>query len=102
MLIEVLTEASPRFQIRLHGSNLVEHHGGDLTGKMMDELPSTERRRLVIESFTQVATADEPVHTHRKFLLDNKWVEYEAIILPLSNDGTIINMLLVGQVYARG
>jgi hypothetical protein len=66
---------------------------------MIDELPDTERRRLVIRTFTEVVTTGEPVHGHRKLLLDGRWARYETIVLPLSSDGARINMLLVGQIY---
>ena len=101
MLVDVFGEAPLRFRIRLHGTNLFLRHGGELTGKIIDELPATERRELVIQTFTQVASTGEPLHAHRKFLLDRRWTQYETLVLPLSKDGGTINMLLVGQIYAE-
>jgi hypothetical protein len=100
MLVDVLDGEPPRFRIRLHGCNLFQHQGGELTGRMLDELPATERRELVTRTFIEVATAGEPVQRYREFLLDGRWAQYEAVLLPLSSDGVHVNMLLVGQIYA--
>ena len=100
MLVDVLDGEPPRFRIRLHGCNLFQHQGGELTGKMLDELPATERRELVTRTFIEVATAGEPVQRDRKILLDGRWARYEAVLLPLSSDGAKVNMLLVGQIYS--
>ena len=99
MLVDVVEGDPLRFRIRLHGCNLFQHQGGELTGKMLDELPATERRELVTRTFTEVATVGEPVQRYRKFLLDRRWAQYEAVLLPLSSDGLKVNMLLVGQIY---
>jgi len=40
MLVDVIDGAPPRFRIRLHGTNLAERAGHEITGKMLDELPS--------------------------------------------------------------
>jgi hypothetical protein len=101
MLVDVLDDESLRFHIRLHGCNLFQHHGGELTGKMLDELPATERRELVTQTFTQVATTGEPMQAYREFVLDDRWAQYEAVVLPLSSDGLRVNMLLVGQIYSN-
>jgi hypothetical protein len=101
MLVDVERAASLRFRIRLHGSNLLVHHGGELTGKMMDELPDTERRKLVIQTFTDVAITGEPQSVCRAFVLDKRNARYESVILPLSADGISVNMLLVGQFYTK-
>lgn len=100
MLVDVLGAMAIRFRIRLHGTNLVWRHGSEMTGKMLDEMPDTERRELVQQTFLQVVTTGEPPHAHRKRLLDSRWARYESVVLPLSSDNTNVNMLLVGQVYA--
>ncbi len=42
MLVDVIDGAPPRFRIRLHGTNLAERAGHEITGKMLDELPEND------------------------------------------------------------
>src|ERR1700730_16226014 len=60
MLVDVIEGSPPRFRIRLHGSNLSERAGYELTGKMLDELPESDFRKQVRERWTEVATTGEP------------------------------------------
>jgi hypothetical protein len=71
-----------------------------MTGKMLGDLPVTEFRNLAVESFTAVATSGEPLHGHRDRVLDGRLRQYETVILPLSNDGNRVNMLMIGMIYA--
>jgi len=99
ILVDVLGGEPPRFRVRLHGSNLSRRHGYELTGKMLDELPVSEQRDLAHRSFTSVAQSGIPLHAHRDLWLNNRRVRYETIVLPLSSDGTAIDMLLVGLIH---
>ncbi len=60
ILVDVLPEKPPRFRIRLHGTELARRAGYELTGKMLDELPSTEFRTLAQRSFATTATSGRP------------------------------------------
>jgi len=98
ILIDVLRDPM-RFRIRLHGTELARRAGYDLTGKMLDELPITEFRTLAVTSFTKVAETGQIHHAQRDRVLDNRRYAYETLMLPLSNDGQTVNMLLVGLRY---
>ena len=99
ILVDVLPETPPRFRIRLHGTDLARRAGYELTGKMLDELPSTEFRTLARRSFTTVVTTRAPFHSIRNRVLDSKPKRYEALMLPLSRDGDGVDMLLIGLRY---
>jgi len=99
ILADVLDETPPRFRIRLHGTNLSERTGFDLTGKMLEEMPAPEFRDLARRSFGKVARTREPLHTVAERLLDGRNQRYEAIILPLSGDGERVDRLLIGMIY---
>jgi hypothetical protein len=73
----------------------------DVTGTVLDELPATEFRVLVRQSFTSVVKTGQPFHANRERILDDQPYRYETIILPLSNGGAAVDMLLVGMVYAN-
>lgn len=101
LLVDVIGNAPPDFRIRLHGSNLASRHGYDLTGKLLDELPLAEQRDRARQTFTTVVATGEPLHGHRDRVFAESWQRqsYETVVLPLSNDGTTINMLLVGLIH---
>jgi hypothetical protein len=100
ILVDVIEGSPPRFRIRLHGSNLSERAGYELTGKMLDELPESEFRTQVRERWTEVATTGEPRHCDRNLhVFDSRSYHYESIVLPLSADGETVNMELVALIY---
>jgi hypothetical protein len=100
ILIDVVESDPPGFFIRLHGTNLVNRAGYELTGKMLNDLPITEFRQLAMQTFTRVATTGEPFHGNRDRVLDERSRRYETLILPLSKDGKRVDMLLAGLIYA--
>jgi hypothetical protein len=101
MLVDVIEGAPPRFRIRLHGTNLAERAGYEITGKMLDELPQNEFRTVVRERWTEVATTGQPLHCLRDSEMDGRIYRYESIVLPLSADGERVNMELVGLIHAE-
>jgi hypothetical protein len=101
ILIDVIEGSAPQFRIRLHGSNLSERVGFDLTGKMLDALPHPEFRELTRQSFTKVAKTKKPLHAYRDRVLDDRRRHYETLILPLSSDGDRVDLILCGLFYAH-
>ena len=98
MLVDVIGEEPFRFRIRLHGTNLAERSGSDITGEMLDQLPENERG-LVGQRCTEVATKGQPLHCRSNSELDGRLFRYECIILPLSADGKKVNMELVAVIH---
>lgn len=99
ILVDVIEGDPPRFRIRLHGTNLTERVGYELTGKLLDELPQIEFRELSRLSFTKVSNTGKPLQARRDRILDERPRRYETIILPLSSDGTRVDMLICGLIY---
>jgi hypothetical protein len=99
ILVDVLDEIPPRFRIRLHGTNLSQRVGYELTGKMLDELPVTEFRALAQQSFARVATTGTATHGRRDRIIDGRFARYETVIMPLSDDGKRVDRLIVGLIY---
>lgn len=99
MLVDVVGGDPPDFRIRLHGSSLVVRHGYELTGKMLDELPIPEQRDRARQTFSTVVATGEPLHSNRDQLFGDRLRRYEAIVLPLSNNGATVDMLLVGLIH---
>jgi hypothetical protein len=98
MLIDVLRDPL-RFRVRLHGSDLVSRDAHDLTGKLLDDLPRTDFNLLVIERCNSLVATGEPTLVHLDRMLDGRHRRYEAIWLPLSDDGSNVTMLLCALIY---
>jgi hypothetical protein len=98
VLLDVFYEPL-RFRFRLHGTELVEHAGYDLTGKMVDDLPDTANRAVLLERCHGLIDAREPLVVVRERQLGKRVFGYEAVWMPLSNDGRTISMLMGGIVY---
>ena len=98
ILIDVL-RAPLRFRFRLYGTALAHRAGYELTGRMLDELPATEFRAFVEESFTKVVETGTPRWALRERVMDSKQYRYETLLLPLSRDGELVDMLLIGMRY---
>jgi hypothetical protein len=99
ILVDVLAETPLRFRIRLHGTNLVQRVGYELTGKMLDDLPVNDFRRLAQQSFTEAVTTATPLAGYRDRVIDGRLARYETVILPMSGDGERVDMLLIGLIY---
>lgn len=100
ILVEIVAGERLGFRIRLHGTNLVQRAGYELTGKMLNELPISQFRQLAMDTFTHVATTGKPFRVYRDRVLDDRTHRYETVMLPLSSDGERVDMLLVGLIYA--
>jgi|SRR4051812_32065761 hypothetical protein len=83
-----------RFSFRLDGSRHVERFGFDLTGRSLDDFPYPEMRQAIYESYREVVDGRVPRRYYRDLESSGRWFRYETLILPLSNDGERINMLI--------
>jgi hypothetical protein len=100
VLLEVLYEPL-RFRYRLMGSTLAARRGVDLTGKMLDDNPDPELRRGLIKLNTSVIETRRPQTSEYRIsnLEMGRSYNYDALNLPLSNDGVTINMIISGSAY---
>ena len=97
-LIEVLRDPL-RFRFRLFGSNIALLLGRDLTGQTLDALPDPDYRELVRSHCAEVAERRAP--TLRRYCrkpVGDRVLNLEMLVLPLGEDETRVDMLLVGGV----
>ena len=66
---------------------------------MLDSSRIPQIRHLIIKTFTEVVQSRRPLNAVRDLFLDGRTRRYEALSLPLSDDGERINMLLVATEY---
>ena len=93
MLADVLTDP-PGFRYRLSGTGIAGVHGEELTGLTPLDLKPAEYGRLIDRHYRQCVSERKPLlhliildSTHRSRA-------YARLLLPLSNDGEQINMLM--------
>jgi hypothetical protein len=98
MLVDVLRDPL-RFRVRLHGAEMVQQAGYDLTGKLVDELPIAAYRDYVRARCEGLVSTGEPLVVHRNRSLDGRVRTYEALWLPFSDDGNDVSMLLCAIIY---
>jgi hypothetical protein len=98
LLIDVLDDP-PRFRFRLHGSELAARAGYDMTGKLVDELPNTVNRALLLERCRRLVETRQPLAAIDERILGQRYHGYEVVWLPLAADGEHIDMLMAGLVY---
>jgi len=84
-----------RFLYRLQGSGMTRYLGFDITGKFMDEAPNRAWAALACKHLEEVATTGVPsVASHFDQLVDDHLWNLEALVLPISRDGTTLDMLI--------
>lgn len=99
MLIDVRHEPL-RFRFRLYGTGLLDRHRAiDMTGKDLEEHPRPEFRAYLRQQWSETIARGAPTHGFFDRLVDEDLRRFESLRLPLSSDGTTIDMLLVCAVF---
>lgn len=98
LLLDVLRDP-PGFRFRVHGTNLAQRAGFDMTGKTMDEYPDPEYAKVALRSFSTAVETRRPFARINERTIEGRAYGYEALHLPLSSDGEHVDMLLVGLIY---
>lgn len=101
MLVEVLPEG--RYRYRLIGTNNVVEHGVNATGRYLDEvLPGPEYKAHVLALYDECVRSRRGLYSECLFLSPrrrNPERHTKVLFLPLSEDGGVVNMVLVAQVF---
>lgn len=84
------------FVFRVHGVDLVELYGVDLTGKALSEAGSAVEA-VVLDEYRSVVDEKAPLFVKRHHAQPEKdFVGVSKLILPLSSDGETVDMILFG------
>jgi hypothetical protein len=100
MLVDVLRDPQ-RFRVRLHGCNLVARMNYDMTGKLLDHVPRPEYRAYVLDRCRGLVENGEPLLILHDLVLDGWISRYEALWLPLSDDGVHVDLLICAIIYGE-
>ena len=85
------------FRFRLLGTGITERMGRDSTGRTLREVYASARPHVLkwmLDAYTAIVTLKRPVY-HRGTLgvVNKKFVSFEAIHMPLSEDGEQVSLL---------
>lgn len=95
ILIDVIPP-SGRLRVRLVGTWIVNQFGRDYTGRYLDEIDFGEAQDEIVREYSAAAAAAYPVCSdHRYRNLGGQIYDIERLILPLSEDGERVSMLLI-------
>jgi hypothetical protein len=84
-----------RFRYRLVSTSLTERLGYEMTGKFLDEIPETEMRAYTERLYLAAVAKAAPVHVRDAAMIDGRRWKHEALVLPLSSDGSSVDMLMI-------
>jgi len=98
LITEVVGETR-RFRYRLVGSEIAKRLGRDSTNKYLDELYPASDHERVASSFRQVVTSRRPMRMTGEVLFSPRtWLTFEALDLPLSQNGVDVNMIVTRTI----
>jgi hypothetical protein len=88
-----------RFWFRLVGTGVAEDYGEDMTGRYVDEIDLDDVEEQILDDYRSAVTNARPVYSRMDYVKDDgRHMSYERLLLPLSSDGMLVDMLLGGAV----
>jgi hypothetical protein len=91
-----------QYRIRLDGVNLVQFYTSSREGKGVEALTSEEERRIVLPQYMTVLERKQPAYYETQFVTSEGIVTSQRkLLLPLSEDGQRVNMVLGGIYFDR-
>ncbi|MGE0119146.1 MAG: PAS domain-containing protein [Dongiaceae bacterium] len=96
MLVDVL-QAPLRLRYRLIGTHVVAASGEDRTGRFFDDVSFFRIHPAAMQQFETVAATGRPLCSLEPFtnFVNGTTYEVDRLILPLSSDGGLVDMLVV-------
>ena len=89
-------EGERRFRLRLVGSWWAALTGFELTGTWADDWPQANLRKLTMDTYDRVIARRGPLLAARNAWVDERKLSYEILLLPLSEDGARVSMIVTG------
>ena len=100
VLLDVLYEPL-RFRYRLVGAGLAGVRGYDLTGKFVHDHPDPEYRAFMLARYREVIERRRVTADACCLEFDGKLRAYQALRIPLSEDGETVTMIAAAVVIDR-
>ncbi|HVY99653.1 MAG TPA: PAS domain-containing protein [Dongiaceae bacterium] len=85
-----------RYRLRLVGSFWHRLVGFEATGMWLDDWPRANQRAITAAFYEALIAGRVPRFTRRDAIVDDQLLSYEIMLLPLSEDGRRISMIITG------
>ncbi|HYL33751.1 MAG TPA: PAS domain-containing protein [Stellaceae bacterium] len=92
-----------RFYYRVHATNISARTGFDMTHKFLDQYTDEKHRALILDHYLRSLDERRPIAARRAHMFTDRMamLDCEALVVPLANDGTNIDMLMTGFVWSE-
>ena len=88
------------YRIRIDGTNIAEMGGKGRSGKGIEALTAEAERELLMRQDQSVLAEGRPAYYEAEFTnSEGRHLRESKLLLPLSTDGTNVNMVLGGIYY---
>jgi hypothetical protein len=87
---------SRRYRLRLVGSFWYRLVGFEMTGMWTHEFRHANQRKLTEDFYMSLLEGRRPRFVQRDVIVDDQLLHYEIMLLPLSEDGSRISMIMTG------
>ncbi len=103
LILAEVGDGGRAIRYRVVGTEVVDAHGLDYTGKTVEELTSGTTLDFARALYGTVVTQAVPVYSEGRF----RWADKEfnwtkRLHLPMSRDGSAVDLVLAGQVFEAG
>jgi hypothetical protein len=88
--------APRRYRLRVVGSYWYRLLGFEATGIWMHDWPRANQRKLTEDFYAALIEGRRPRFAERDAIVDEQLLHYEIMLLPLSEDGSRISMIMTG------
>lgn len=94
-LIDVVDQ-TPRFRLRMVGSNIVKRYGNDLTGQYIDQIEDEVARNKLLSSYGKTFMIAKPFWIERNIFEEGQVYVHECLILPLrGNSNKVVRLMSI-------
>jgi hypothetical protein len=101
--LQLVDRVDGRFRYRLAGTAIVVAYGSELTGKFVDEIIPPARRAVAEGHYNTVYETKRPLFVRNKYTTTRDIdIVASRVILPLSDDGTTVSMVVTAQTFEYG
>lgn len=99
VLVEFMGNAE-NYRVKLEGTNIEAFYAGRRTGRGIEALTSEAERALMMAQYGPVVDKGMPAFYDAEFInSDGKLSRQIKLLLPLSDDGVTVNMVLAGIYF---
>lgn len=85
-----------RYRLRLVGGYWQRLSGVEMTGMWLDEWPHGNQRKITEDFYATLIDGRVPRFQRRDAVVDYQTLRYEIMLLPISEDGARISMIMTG------